>query len=72
MCMNESIQEMTGMMETSRKAQERQLHWYGCTMRRHENYVVRRMLDLQVESSERHGGSTLVSILGRKGLMKGR
>lgn len=49
---NYAIQEMASVMETLRKAQERQLYYYGYVMRREENHVVWRTLDLQVEDTE--------------------
>ena len=43
------------MVEISKKAQERRLRWYGHVMRKDEDCVVRRVLDMEVEGRRRRG-----------------
>ena len=38
------------MAEISKKAQERRLQWYGHVMRKEEDCVVRRVVDMEVKS----------------------
>ena len=52
---NETIRKMGGVVEVSRKIQERRLQWYGHVMRREDNYVDRRVANIQVEGRRARG-----------------
>ena len=42
-------------MEISKKVQEKRLQWYGHVMRREDNYVGKRVIDMEVEGRRRRG-----------------
>ena len=46
---NDTIREMAGVTEVSRKIQERSLQWFGHLMRIEENHVVKIVSRMQVE-----------------------
>ena len=50
---NEGIRGTTKVAEISKKAQERRLQWYGPVMRKEEDCVVRRVMDMEVEGRRR-------------------
>ena len=52
---NETIRKMGGVVEVSRKIQERRLQWYGHVMRREDDYVGRRVASIQVEGRRARG-----------------
>ena len=50
---NERIRGITKVAKISKKAQERRLQWNGHVMREERDCVVRRVLDMEVESRRR-------------------
>jgi glucose/arabinose dehydrogenase len=52
---NDTIREMAGVIEISRKVQEGRLQWFGHVMRREEDHVVRRVSSMQVEGRRGRG-----------------
>ena len=52
---NETIRKMGGVVEVSRKIQEKRLQWYGHVMRRGDDYVGRRVASIQVEGRRARG-----------------
>ena len=43
------------MEEIAKKVQERRLKWYGHVMRREENYVGRRAMEMEVQGRRKRG-----------------
>ena len=52
---NEYIRGTTGVTEASKKAQEARLRWYGHVMRRDEEYVGRRVMEMEAPGRRRRG-----------------
>lgn len=52
---NVKIRGMAGVVEVSKKIQESRLRWFGHVMRREEEYVGKRMLNLNVEGKRPRG-----------------
>ena len=52
---NEYIREIVKVTEIGKKMQERRLHWYGHVMRKDEDYVGRRIMNMEVEGHRRRG-----------------
>ena len=52
---NERIRGTVKVTEISKKVQERRLQWYGHVMRRDEDYVGRRVLEMEVQGRRRPG-----------------
>ena len=43
------------MVEVSKKIQQRRLQWFGHVMRREEDHVCRRVMDMEVDGRRRRG-----------------
>ena len=56
---NEYVKGTTKVAEVSRKVQERRLHWFGHVMRREEEYVRRRLIEMEVPVRKRRGWLTI-------------
>ena len=52
---NEYIRGTTKVTEASKKAQEARLRWYGHVKRRDEEYVGRKMLEMEIPGRRRRG-----------------
>lgn len=52
---NEVIRKMGGVIEVSKKIQERRLQWFGHVMRREDKYVGRKVSSMQLEGKRRRG-----------------
>jgi len=52
---NDDIRNRVGVTAIARKVQEKRLTWYGHVLRREEDYVGRRMMELQVQGSRGRG-----------------
>lgn len=52
---NERIRGTVKVTEVSRKVQERRLQWYGHVMRREEDYVGRRVMEMEVQGRRSRG-----------------
>ncbi|XP_068229379.1 uncharacterized protein [Palaemon carinicauda] len=53
---NELIRSTTGVRELSDKIQESRLRWCGHVMRRDEQYIGRRVMEMEVQETGRRGG----------------
>ena len=52
---NEEIRRRTKVTELHAKVQEKRLRWYGHMLRRDEDHVTRRTLEMEVEGRRRQG-----------------
>ena len=52
---NDFIRGTVKVVEVSKKAQERRLKWYGHVMRREDDFVCRRIMNMEVEGRRRRG-----------------
>ena len=52
---NELVRGTTKVAEISRKVQEKRLQWFGHVMRRDEDYVGRRMMEMEVPGRRKRG-----------------
>ena len=52
---NERIRGTTKVTEASKKLQEKRLQWYGHVMRREEEYVGRRVIEMEVQGTRNRG-----------------
>ncbi|XP_068235723.1 uncharacterized protein [Palaemon carinicauda] len=52
---NEVIRGTIGVRELSDKIQESRLRWYGQVMRKYEQYIRRRVIEMEVQGTRRKG-----------------
>ena len=52
---NELIRGTVKVLEVSKKAQERRLKWFGHVMRREDDFVGKRVMNMEVEGRRRRG-----------------
>ena len=54
------------MTEISKKGQEKRLKWYGHAMRRDDEHINRRVLEMKIEGVRARGEKTLVRLRCQK------
>ncbi|XP_068210310.1 uncharacterized protein [Palaemon carinicauda] len=52
---NDLVRGTTTVTDVSKKIQEKRLHWFGNVMRRDQDYVGRRLLEMNVPCRRRRG-----------------